>query len=191
MRLGDLRCRLCPLPRRRVGQARPRRRPGLRAADPGSVPVGSVLADDPAQARELPRGLLRLSIPAVAAFGDSDVERLLGDAGIVRNRAKIEAAIANARAALELPGGVSELVWRFADPDSPVPALPRRRAGDHARLQGAGQGAQKAGVPFVGPTTSYALMQAIGLVDDHIAACWTRARTLEDAPDAAAVVRPG
>lgn len=64
----------------------------------------------------------RFSIPKVAAYTEQDVERLLGDAGIIRNRAKIEAVIGNARAAHDLPGGLSELVWRHADPDAPVPA---------------------------------------------------------------------
>lgn len=112
------------------------------------------------------------SIPAVAAFGPADVERLLADPGIVRNRAKIEAAIANARVALDV--GLSDLVWRHADPASPVPAtladVPAHTPGSRALSAEL----RARGFRFVGPTTAYALMQAIGLVNDHVAACWVR-----------------
>lgn len=112
------------------------------------------------------------SIPAVAAFGQSDVDRLLADAGIVRNRAKIEAAIANARAALDV--GLSDLVWRHADPASPVPKtladVPAQTPGSKALAKEL----RSHGFRFVGPTTAYALMQAIGLVNDHLSDCWVR-----------------
>ncbi|RCG18677.1 DNA-3-methyladenine glycosylase I [Sphaerisporangium album] len=118
------------------------------------------------------------SIPAVAAFGEADVERLLADAGIIRNRAKIEAAIANARVAAEVPGGVSELVWRYADPAAPTPKtladVPAVTPGSKALAKEL----KRHGFRFVGPTTAYALMQAIGLVDDHVADCWVRARAV-------------
>ncbi|GAA5077187.1 DNA-3-methyladenine glycosylase I [Thermocatellispora tengchongensis] len=114
------------------------------------------------------------SIPAVAAYTEEDVERLLLDAGIVRNRAKIETAIANARVAMEVPEGLSELVWRYADPGAPVPAtaadVPAQTAGSKALAKEL----KRRGFRFVGPTTAYALMQAIGLVNDHIADCWVR-----------------
>ncbi|MEV4455251.1 DNA-3-methyladenine glycosylase I [Microbispora sp. NPDC049633] len=114
------------------------------------------------------------SIPAVAAFGESDVERLLADTGIVRNRAKIDAAVANARAALELPGGLSALVWRYAEEPGRVPAtladVPASTAGSTALAKEL----KKNGFRFVGPTTAYALMQAIGLVNDHVADCHVR-----------------
>ncbi|MCC5581620.1 DNA-3-methyladenine glycosylase I [Microtetraspora sp. AC03309] len=114
------------------------------------------------------------SIEKVAAFDESDAERLMGDAGIVRNRAKIEAALANARAALDLPGGLSDLVWKYADPAAPVPRtgaeLPARTPGSTALAKEL----KKNGFRFVGPTTAYALMQAIGLVNDHLADCWVR-----------------
>ncbi|MEV4171570.1 DNA-3-methyladenine glycosylase I [Nonomuraea sp. NPDC049709] len=116
------------------------------------------------------------SIPKVAAYTEHDVERLLGDAGIVRNRAKIEAAVANARAALDLPGGLSDLVWRHADPDAPVPRtmadVPAVTPGSKALAKEL----KKHGFKFVGPTTAYALMQAIGLVNDHIEGCLARTR---------------
>ncbi len=114
------------------------------------------------------------SISAVAGFDESDVERLMGDAGIVRNRAKIEAAIANARAALELPDGLSQLVWQYADPAAPVPMsladVPARTPASKALAKEL----KSHGFRFFGPTTAYALMQAIGLVNDHVADCWVR-----------------
>ncbi|TNY35195.1 DNA-3-methyladenine glycosylase I [Thermomonospora catenispora] len=110
----------------------------------------------------------------VAAYGPREVERLLADAGIVRNRAKIEAAIANARAALELPEGLAALVWRYADPDAPAP---RTSADVPASTPGSAALARelkRRGFRFVGPTTVYALMQACGLVDDHLLGCCRR-----------------
>ncbi|TYB56763.1 DNA-3-methyladenine glycosylase I [Nonomuraea sp. PA05] len=116
----------------------------------------------------------RFSIPKVAAYTEQDVRRLLADAGIIRNRAKIEAAISNARAALDLPGGLSELVWRHADPGAPVPGsmadVPAVTPGSKALAKELKQ----RGFKFVGPTTAYALMQAIGLVNDHIQGCVAR-----------------
>ncbi|SEK43932.1 DNA-3-methyladenine glycosylase I [Nonomuraea pusilla] len=111
------------------------------------------------------------SIAKVAAYTEKDVERLLGDAGIVRNRAKVEAAIHNARVATDLPGGLSDLVWRFAEPDSP---RPRTMADVPAVTPGStalAKELKRHGFRFVGPTTAYALMQAIGLVDDHVEGC--------------------
>ncbi|WP_433434256.1 DNA-3-methyladenine glycosylase I [Nonomuraea sp. CA-141351] len=118
----------------------------------------------------------RFSIPKVASYTEQDVERLLGDAGIVRNRAKIEAAISNAKAAMDLPEGLSDLVWRFADPGAPVPRtmadVPATTPGSKALAKEL----KKRGFKFVGPTTVYALMQAIGLVNDHIEGCVARSR---------------
>ncbi len=90
-------------------------------------------------------------IEKVAAFDAADEERLLLDAGIVRNRAKIEASIANARAAAELPGGLSELLWSFAPPARPRPASMSDGAGDVARVGRAGQGPQEARLPVRRP----------------------------------------
>ena len=108
-------------------------------------------------------------IERVASFGDDDVARLMGDAGIVRNRAKIEAAIANARAALQVD--LTELLWSFA----PEPGRrPRTRADIPAltpESKAMAKELKKRGFKFVGPTTAYALMQACGLVDDHIEGC--------------------
>jgi len=111
-------------------------------------------------------------IPTVAEYGDGDVTRLLADAGIVRNRAKIEAAIANARAALELPDGLSALLWSFAPP--PRPSRPASFAGVPPitpESTAMAKALKKRGFRFVGPTTAYALMQATGMVDDHIVGC--------------------
>ena len=114
-------------------------------------------------------------IPTVAAFGPADVDRLLADAGIVRNRAKIEAAIANARAALEVPGGLAAHLSSYA-PESPAPA-PRALGDVPSRTPESvalAKDLRKRGFRFVGPTTLYALMQATGLVNDHLADCWAR-----------------
>jgi DNA-3-methyladenine glycosylase I len=115
-------------------------------------------------------------VPTVAAFDDADVARLLADAGIVRNRAKIEATIGNARRIVEaVPEGLDTLLWSYA------PARhrrPRRLADVPATSPESiamARELRKRGLKFVGPTTAYALMQATGIVDDHIASCW-RAR---------------
>jgi DNA-3-methyladenine glycosylase I len=112
-------------------------------------------------------------IPSVAAFTADDEARLLADAGIVRNRAKVAAAITNARAALELPEGLDALLWSFA------PTAPRRRPATMADVPALSPEStamakelKRRGFAFVGPTTAYALMQATGMVDDHVATCF-------------------
>jgi DNA-3-methyladenine glycosylase I len=110
----------------------------------------------------------------VARYGPRDVERLLGDAGIVRHRGKIESTINNARRALELAeaeGSLAAFVWRFE---------PERAAGPSAEAQTAESRAlakelKRRGWTFVGPTTVYAFMQAMGLVNDHVDRCVVRA----------------
>ena len=113
------------------------------------------------------------SVAAVAEFTEADVERLMADARIVRNRAKVMAAIGNARAALALPGGLSDLLWSHA------PAAPRPRArtladvpATSAESVAMARDLKRRGFAFVGPTTAYALMQATGMVDDHVAGCF-------------------
>ncbi|WP_219412903.1 DNA-3-methyladenine glycosylase I [Pseudonocardia nigra] len=114
---------------------------------------------------------------AVARFGEVDVQRLLGDAGIVRNRAKIEATVHNARRVLDLDTPLDELLWSFA----PDPATQRRPASldevpaTTAESRAMARELKRRGLRFVGPTTCYALMQAAGLVDDHVATCWRAA----------------
>jgi DNA-3-methyladenine glycosylase I len=111
----------------------------------------------------------------VAAFGPADVERLLGDAGIVRNRRKIEATIANARAVLTLDRPLPELIWSHQPPAAPRPArlsdVPAKTPASVALAKSL----RAAGFVFIGPTTAYALMQACGLVDDHLADCYVPA----------------
>jgi DNA-3-methyladenine glycosylase I len=111
------------------------------------------------------------AIERVARFGPADVTRLLGDAGIVRNRAKIEAVLANARVAADLPEGLSALVWSFAPPARPRPTafaeVPAVTPGSTAMAKAL----KRRGFRFVGATTAYALMQATGMVDDHLAGC--------------------
>ena len=122
-------------------------------------------------------------IDAVAAFDDRDVERLMGDPGIIRNRAKVEATISNARVTRQLvaghPGALDELLWGFApDPGSRThaPASLSDLPATTGESTAASRALKKIGYRFVGPTTIYALMQSAGMVDDHIAGCW-RARS--------------
>ncbi len=110
-------------------------------------------------------------LATVAAYTDRDVARLLTDPGIVRNRAKIEAAIANARAALDLPDGLSKFLWSYAPAGRGRPALHSDVPATTAESTAMARALRKAGFRFVGPTTAYALMQATGMVDDHLAGC--------------------
>ncbi|GAA5177959.1 DNA-3-methyladenine glycosylase [Rugosimonospora acidiphila] len=111
-------------------------------------------------------------IEKVATYGDADVERLMGDAGIVRNRAKIDAAINNARAALDLPGGLSALLWSYAPGGRPRPTSYAEVPASTPESTAMAKDLRKRGFRFVGPTTAYALMQATGMVDDHLAECY-------------------
>jgi DNA-3-methyladenine glycosylase I len=112
----------------------------------------------------------------VAAFGDADVARLMADAAIVRNRAKIEASIANARAVLDLDVPLAELLWSFApDPAGrPAPSGPEAVPAVTPESTAMAKELKRRGFRFVGPTTAYALMQACGLVNDHLAGCAAR-----------------
>jgi DNA-3-methyladenine glycosylase I len=114
-------------------------------------------------------------IASVARFGERDVERLMGDAGIVRNRAKIDAAIANARASAEIDD-LAALIWSHA-PDHAARPVPRSMADLPAvtpESTALAKELKRRGFRFVGPTTAYALMQACGLVNDHLDGCWVR-----------------
>ncbi|MGW3285768.1 DNA-3-methyladenine glycosylase I [Streptomyces sp. NPDC001002] len=130
-----------------------RRRPGFRAA----------FAD--------------FKIEAVAAFTDEDRERLLADAGIIRNRAKVDATIANARVLVDwAPGDLDTLIWSHAPEPATRPA-PRTLSDVPAvtpESTALSKDLKKRGLRFVGPTTAYALMQACGLVNDHLADCAAR-----------------
>ncbi|MFD9005868.1 DNA-3-methyladenine glycosylase I [Streptomyces sp. NPDC059582] len=130
-----------------------RRRPGFRTAFDGFV------------------------IAEVAAFTDQDRERLLADTGIIRNRAKIDATVANARVLADwAPGELDELIWSHA-PDPATRPAPKGISDVPAvtpESTALSKALKKRGLRFVGPTTAYALMQACGLVDDHLADCAAR-----------------
>jgi DNA-3-methyladenine glycosylase I len=112
----------------------------------------------------------------VATFTDDDVERLLGDAGIIRHRGKIRATITNARATIALreEGGLVDFVWSFQPAETPRPH-------DHSQVptvsdesKALSKALRKKGCAFVGPTTMYALMEAVGIVDTHLLASHRR-----------------
>jgi DNA-3-methyladenine glycosylase I len=114
---------------------------------------------------------------AVAAFGDEAVARLMADAGIVRNRAKIDATIANARAvcALQEAGeSFSDLLWSFSPGERPAPLARADLPAATPESKAMAKELKRRGFRFVGPTTAYALMQACGLVNDHIEGCVAR-----------------
>jgi DNA-3-methyladenine glycosylase I len=112
------------------------------------------------------------AIDRVAAFGEADIARLLADPGIVRNRAKIEAALANARAAADLPDGLSALLWSYAPVSRPRPASFADVPPVTPESTAMARELKRRGFRFVGPTTAYALMQATGMVDDHLTGCF-------------------
>ena len=112
-------------------------------------------------------------IAAVAEFGEDDVERLMADARIVRNRAKVDAVVRNARAALEVPEGLSALLWSFAPTGQrPRPQTLAEVPATSPESVAMAKELKRRGFAFVGPTTAYALMQATGMVDDHVATCF-------------------
>jgi DNA-3-methyladenine glycosylase I len=130
---------------------------------------------------------------ALARFGEADVERLLSDAGIIRHRGKIEAVIANARATVALQEGgetLTDLLWSFAppaDPPAPVPAALADMPASTGESKALARELKRRGFRFVGPTTAYALMQATGIVNDHVAGC--HVRDIVEAERAAALRR--
>jgi DNA-3-methyladenine glycosylase I len=131
------------------------------------------------------RAFRGFEIEAVARMGARDVARLLRDPGIVRHRGKIEAAIANARAAAKVTeefGSLARYVWRF-EPALDGPGRPRRvtraalaRLTESAESRALSKDLRARGFGFVGPTTMYAFMQAMGLVNDHVDGCFVRER---------------
>ena len=113
----------------------------------------------------------------VAAMTDDDVSRLLGDERIIRHRGKIEATIQNARATLELDVPIDELLWGFApEPRAFAPVTYAEVPATTPESVAMSKELRRRGFRFVGPTTMYALMQAAGMVDDHLAACHRSAR---------------
>lgn len=121
------------------------------------------------------RAFQDFDIAAVARFGEADVTRLLGDAGIVRHHGKIEATIGNARAAADIidpEGSLGALIWRY-EPDTPPPPL-RSMAEAQAKTKEStalAKDLKARGFRFFGPTTAYAFMQSMGLVNDHLEGC--------------------
>jgi DNA-3-methyladenine glycosylase I len=106
----------------------------------------------------------------VAGFGDADVDRLMTDARIVRNRAKVSATVTNARATVELraDGGLDALVWSFQPDVTPAPRSLGELVTTSPESVALSKELRRRGFRFVGPTTMYALMEAIGLVDTHL-----------------------
>jgi len=115
-------------------------------------------------------------VDRVAAMTDHDVERLLADPGIVRNRAKIEAARKNARATIDLraDGGLEAFVEGFAPEQTPAPTHTGELPGSSPESLALSKALKKRGFGFVGPTTMYALMEATGIVDTHLTGCFRR-----------------
>jgi DNA-3-methyladenine glycosylase I len=116
-------------------------------------------------------------IDAVAAFDDGDVQRLMADPGIIRNRLKVEATISNARVTQQLvsghPGALDELIWGFAPEPRPRARASREELpAETPESTALSKALKKLGYRFVGPTTMYALMQSGGLVDDHVLGCF-------------------
>jgi DNA-3-methyladenine glycosylase I len=107
---------------------------------------------------------------AVAAYDDRDVERLMADAGIVRNRRKIDATITNARAtvALREDGGLADLVWSFRPERTPTPTSYAEVPSTSEESKALSKELKRRGFVFVGPTTMFALMEAVGIVDTHL-----------------------
>ncbi len=121
------------------------------------------------------RAFHKFDVERVARYGERDIARLMEDAGIVRNRAKIEATIANARAVADLDVDLGELLWSFAPPPRPRPAAMSDVPAVTDESKAMAKELKRRGFRFVGPTTAYALMQATGMVDDHTADCWVPA----------------
>jgi DNA-3-methyladenine glycosylase I len=126
------------------------------------------------------RAFSGFDIETVAGYTDADVQRLMADEGIVRNRAKIDATIANARAAADLGSAedLSKLLWSFAPSPRPRPADGSEIPSATDESKAMAKELKRRGFRFVGPTTAYALMQATGMVDDHIRGCWVPTKAL-------------
>lgn len=118
------------------------------------------------------RAFADFDIETVAGYTERDVTRLLADPGIVRNRAKIEAAVANARVVADLEVDLSDLLWSFAPPARARPVGAADLPSSTPESVALSRRLKALGFRFVGPTTGYALMQATGMVDDHLRGCW-------------------
>jgi len=114
---------------------------------------------------------------SLACYGDADVERLLAEPRIVRIRRKIEAAIANARVTVDMHAAdetLAGLIWAYRPPDRPAPRSWAEVASSTPESTALARELKRRGFRFVGPTTVYAMMQAVGVVNDHLAACFVR-----------------
>ena len=123
------------------------------------------------------RAFADFEISAVAEFDDRDRQRLMTDASIVRNRAKIDAAIANAVALRRWicddgPGALDRLWWSFAEPEQPRPRTTADVVASSEQSRALSKGLKARGLTFLGPVTVHAAMQATGLRNDHLAQCW-------------------
>jgi DNA-3-methyladenine glycosylase I len=108
----------------------------------------------------------------VASFGPTEVDRLMNDTGIVRNRAKIDAAISNARVVADLGEEFASMIWAFGQPDRPRPTGLGDVPAQTPESVALSKLLKKRGIRFFGPTTAYAMMQAVGLVNDHVVGCF-------------------
>jgi DNA-3-methyladenine glycosylase I len=108
----------------------------------------------------------------VAEFDEGRIEQLMTDTGIVRNRAKIQAAVRNARAVLGLDTDLDELLWSFAPTQHTQPNSMAEVPAITAESKAMAKELKRRGFAFVGPTTCYAMMQATGMVNDHLTDCW-------------------
>ena len=136
------------------------------------------------------RAFAGFDVDKVARYTDADVARLMADTGIVRNRAKIEATIANARATVALPDAgesLAGLVWSFEPPAGPAPTGLGDLPPSTPESKALSKELVRLGFRFVGPTTVYAAMQSLGIVNDHVAVCFARA---ECEAERAALTRP-
>jgi DNA-3-methyladenine glycosylase I len=130
------------------------------------------------------RAFHKFNVKRIARYTDSDIDRLMADTGIVRNRAKIDATIANARAVADLDVDLGELLWSFAPSRRPRPADLSGVPAVTPESTAMAKELKRRGFRFVGPTTAYALMQATGMVDDHVADCWVPAADKARSPRA-------
>jgi DNA-3-methyladenine glycosylase I len=120
------------------------------------------------------RAFADFDVETVARYGPADVSRLLADQGIVRNRAKIEAVVANAQAALGLADGIAARVWQYAGNPAPAPVTLADVPSSTSASEALAKDLRRHGFRFTGPVTAYATMQACGVVNDHLAGCTSR-----------------
>lgn len=154
-----------------MGLSRRRRRTAVREDLPRGLQSGLSWLTILRKRESFRRAFRGFDFERVALFGERDIERLLADASIVRHRGKIEATINNARRAVELveaKGSLAAYVWRF-EPDASPPHMSQT-----PESKALSKDLKKRGWRFVGPTTAYAFMQAMGLVNDHVEGCHAR-----------------